>query len=917
MTVVSSWRTALRIARREARRSKGRSTLVVAMIAMPVLCLAFAASSYDMFSLTAQERADRAMGTSDARVRWSARDEVLQDIDGNAWMAHPETVPSSQADKRKDEPPPPTAADLLGKLPAGSRLLPLRTGTVALKTAQGIGQPNAISVDARDPLTNKYLKILEGRAPESASEVALTKQAVTRLGQGMGGTVTSGDRLRKYTVVGLVEFPSMLQQVVLFAPIPVSDDEPAGLSLGDNSWLVSTPAPVTWTDVRHLNTFGISVASRQVFLDPPPQSEVPNTYASGSVQPKDLALGVLVAGLALLEIVLLAGPAFAVSARRRQRQLALVAANGGTPAHIRRIVLADGVVLGAIGAGSGVVLGIAAAFAARPLMEEYLAGHRAGGYRVFPAALAAIAVLAVMTGVLAALVPAFITARQNVVASLAGRRGATRSRKRWIVVGLVMVAAGAGITIFGSLITEATIMLGGLVLGELGLVLCTPALVGLIARLGRWLPVAPRIALRDAGRNRAAAAPAISAVMAAVAGSIAVGLYLQSNITMQEMVYQPSAPPGYATIYLENGGPNQTPDLAGIEKAVRSTLPVTDVRPVRGVECLDGDRANRYCALQIQLPEELRCPYADEKKYPGPLSKDEQKIAAADPRCNQRGNFSQFAYTVDDGTAMAVLTAASPDDVAAATKVLQSGGVIVANSSFIRDGKAVVEVIESTFSEGRQPEETTRTISAPAYAMTSGTNLGNPIVSPGLVTAAGMQVSENPRQLLAATSRMPTEGERDKFQDEMQKLGVPGMVDMGPEFQIPIELWIIMGAAALITLGAAGIGTGLAAADGRADLSTLAAVGASPRLRRGLSLSQSSVIAGLGSVLGAIAGLGAAVSVLFALNQRYVDAWPAPIPRPIVMPWLSLGVAVVVVPLIAILGAGLITRSRLPIERRT
>jgi putative ABC transport system permease protein len=65
---------------------------------------------------------------------------------------------------------------------------------------------------------------------------------------------------------------------------------------------------------------------------------------------------VVVAGLALLEVVLLAGPAFAVSARRRQRQLALVAANGGTPAHVRRMVLADGVVLGLAGAVLGLVL---------------------------------------------------------------------------------------------------------------------------------------------------------------------------------------------------------------------------------------------------------------------------------------------------------------------------------------------------------------------------------------------------------------------------------------------------------------------------------------------------------------------------------------------------------------------------------
>jgi putative ABC transport system permease protein len=38
--------------------------------------------------------------------------------------------------------------------------------------------------------------------------------------------------------------------------------------------------------------------------------------------------------------------------------------------------------------------------------------------------------------------------------------------------------------------------------------------------MGRWVPLAPRIALRDASRNRTAAAPAVSAVMAAVVGSL-------------------------------------------------------------------------------------------------------------------------------------------------------------------------------------------------------------------------------------------------------------------------------------------------------------------------------------------------------------------------------------------------------------
>jgi putative ABC transport system permease protein len=93
-------------------------------------------------------------------------------------------------------------------------------------------------------------------------------------------------------------------------------------------------------------------------------------------------------------------------------------------------------------------------------------------------------------------------------------------------------------------------------------------------------------------------------------------------------------------------------------------------------------------------------------------------------------------------------------------------------------------------------------------------------------------------------------------------------------------------------------------------------VGAAPRVRRGLSLSQSGVIAGLGSLLGALAGLGGAIAVLFALNRGYADMWPAPTPYPVTVPWINLGVALLLVPVVAMLGAGLLTRSRLPIERR-
>jgi putative ABC transport system permease protein len=65
---VKGWPTALRVARREAQRARGRSLLVVAMLGLPVAALAFAAAYTDTFTLTPKERADRLMGAAQALV---------------------------------------------------------------------------------------------------------------------------------------------------------------------------------------------------------------------------------------------------------------------------------------------------------------------------------------------------------------------------------------------------------------------------------------------------------------------------------------------------------------------------------------------------------------------------------------------------------------------------------------------------------------------------------------------------------------------------------------------------------------------------------------------------------------------------------------------------------------------------------
>jgi putative ABC transport system permease protein len=296
------------------------------------------------------------------------------------------------------------------------------------------------------------------------------------------------------------------------------------------------------------------------------------------------------------------------------------------------------------------------------------------------------------------------------------------------------------------------------------------------------------------------------------------------------------------------------------------------------------------------------------------LTADEQKAAKADHRCDQNVMYPSGNTIVDDGSALPLLTGASADDLAKATAVLRAGGVVVRDARYLHNGMVTFAVAEIKGGSSGDPLVSAPRMSFPGYALTTGLPGGGPIVSPGALATAHMGSTIN--GVIASTTRVPTQAEEQSFTQQMNNLRIGGSIESGPTIEIPVELWLIMGAAALITLGAAAIGTGLAAADGRADLSTLASVGASPRLRRGLSLSQAGVIAGLGSLLGAGAGLGAAIAVLVALNQKHANTWPSSLPYPIHVPWISLAAALLVVPFVAILGAGMLTRSRLPIERR-
>jgi len=903
---VRTWLTALRIARREALRAKGRSALVIAMIAVPVLALSLAAASYDMFRLTPAEQATRLLGGADAKIDWVGTEPVAQHPTGAGPASDASPYNATVA-----------ARDLLAVLPAGSAVTPLRRGRIALRTGSGLGDLAAYGIDLAAPMTAGIVTLREGRAPATDGEIALTAPAADRLATRIGGTVRAADRTASWTVTAIVEFPGELGEKVVLRP-------DAGSGLDSTQWLWDAPAPVDWAGVKRLNQRGMVVISRAVLLDPPVLDPADPSYrdSDDDVSAGAFAAGGLVVGLGVLEVMLLAGPAFAVGARRRQRDLALVAANGGTPAHLRRIVLADGLVLGALGAVPGLLLGVAAAFALRPLIEVHLAQQRAGGYRVFPLALAAIAGLAVGTGLLAALAPAVAAARGDVVAALTGRRGLRRSRKRWLVLGLAFVSTGTVTAGYGAWQISSTVVLTGLVVAELGLVLCTPALVGLIARLGPALPLAPRIALRDTARNRAAAVPAVAAVMAAVAGSVAIGVVLTAQQDRTAAGYRPGLPVGHAIVTYDpvpyppglGRKPRKPVTMDQVAAAVRDSLPATDIITVGRLTCPAGEEGRAACHLRPQLPPDRQCPYAPDAAER--LSRAEQRAANDDPRCaisNARGN-AVLDPLIAGPAAVPALTDATGADLSRARATLAAGGVLVDDARYVVNGEVTLRVYKSDADGTMRPEGPALTV--PGYAPSTGTPLTTQIYAAELVQAA--KLGTRPDTVLVATDRMPTQDEQDRLSATLRDLdqeSLTATIERRPAGPRDPTLLILAAVAGLITLGAAGIATGLAAADGRGDLVTLAAVGAGPGVRRKLSLSQSGVIAGLGTALGVFAGLGAATAVLFAYNRTLMYHWPREETYPISVPWDTVAV-VLVVPLVAMLGTGLLTRSRLPVERR-
>lgn len=947
MSVFTGWRAALRIARRDAMRAKGRSALVVAMIALPVLGVTAADVTYRSVAGSPAEKLTAQMGSADALFSDPGLGPLQQMPDGT--MYNPVDDDMVGGDVRP--------VDMRTVFPEGARAISVRSVPASVTTGYGLTDTDIVELRASDPMARGKVELLKGDFPRGTGEMAATEAFLKSSGLHIGSHTTVRAAGQTYTITGVVEQPDNLESKALYAdpgaviaPWKAAAERDKTVlppNTGSTEWLVkaSGAAGVGWTDVMAANKGGALVVSRQVVLDPPPDSEVPLSSSMGSYGPSTTSTeasvaAVTVAAMAILEIVLLAGPAFAVGARRSRRQLGLVGTCGGDRRHVRAVVLAGGLVLGGLGAVTGVAAGLLLTVVFRPLIEGW-AGQRFGSLTLRPAELLVIAVLGLVTGLLAAFAPAIVAARQSVLESLTGRRGVRRSSRVLPVVGSCALALGVAIAVYGGTSGSSVLVAGGSVVAELGLLGCIPVIVGLLGRLGRRLPLSPRMALRDAARNRGRTAPAVAAVMAAVAGSVAIATYMSSSLAESDHDYTPMLTKGTLALSADDGKAVERlpPARASIERNMAVTGGHADFSRVwAGSDCgVYYEEEDGGCgSLKLVKPtgKGHTCPLHTKgaKELAARLSADEHRAMMRSPACMDEyissGSFSHEENNIVVGDAALLDTYVRLDDPAAA-KALAAGTPVLLNRAYAVNGEVTLKA-DHTYNAkdkknrklhpgpARKATDRLKVYVADAeYAATPGIRMILP-----QRTAERLGLHTEPSGSVYAVAHPPTDAEEQRVAAAIDQAGGGLYVqsESGPGGRESTILLILTLFAGVVTLGAAAITTGLAKADAEADLTTLSAVGAPPRVRRSLSGFQCVVVALTGVLLGTAAGLVPAVALRLvdlrgSMRAMRIEPMESAY-TPIVLPWETIGLLAVVVPLLAGVLAAVFTRSRLTLARR-
>lgn len=934
-----SFRVALRMARRDIRRHKGRSLLIILLIMLPVAGMTGAATLLESTQETNAERVQYQLGKTQARLR-------AMNMPNSGFVQDP-VLDANNAAATKGSNPDPDFKPRSPKdaVPSGYAVL---TESMPALTAK-VGAANvpimSNAVDALNPAFAGKFTLLAGRAPAGPDEVVVSPGLLDRFSLHLGDEITTS--AGTFTVVGTLRDASLSDDnaVLFLKPGQGQIPQEEAARAGTFYYLVGDE-PLTWAQIRKLNAVGVAALSRHVLLNPPLPSELGLDGAQNNGATREWSLyltGGMIGALALLEVGLLAGAAFAVGAKGQVRELALLAASGSEAPTIRAVVTAGGLWLGSVAVVVGAFLGLAGV-AALVFWAKQQGSAQLPGFH--PDVL--LTVMAMATGLLAcalaALVPARQVAKQALLGALKSGRapsvaGPWPGRIGVALLGLAMLAllTGAYLGLAGDDLDVqmswtalvAPLLIGGAVLMVVALVLLTGSLVSLLTSRTAWLPLPLRMAARDSARNASRTVPAVAAVLAAATLASAIMVFTASQQEEARRTHYWMALKNQALVSMDDGSvggvrvaemAGRSPDVKPVEDAVQGALGTVQWTQVLHVplpaNCMlanpaespagtnesVGPAAGNCYQYELGRPEANVCPRTDKGYVKDP----------GDWRCQD----SQYGMPgpIIIGGAAEIRAVFGREPHQGSLDVLAAGGIVTSSTTFVSDGQATIKTVDIRQQGPVGPMGTTfATVNEkilPAAVETAEVPVAySGVISPEAASRLGIKAVA--ASLLIQLAETPDAPDKDQASAALAELSgevrFGFSVEEGPNPGASALLWLIAALSALITLSAAAITTGLALADAKSDHMTLAGVGAPPRIRKALAGAQSLMTAGLGTLLGVVAGAVPASLAVTAIRMYGALEFP----------WFQLLALIVAVPLTGAAFAWLVTRAQLPMSRRS
>jgi putative ABC transport system permease protein len=503
-----------------------------------------------------------------------------------------------------------------------------------------------------------------------------------------------------------------------------------------------------------------------------------------------------------------------------------------------------------------------------------------------------------LSAFLAAVVPAAIASRQDVVAVLAGRRGDRSPSLRSPLVGLVLLGVGIAGSVFGARGGGEFVIAVSAIPAVLGMILLVPVVLALVARLSGRLPLVLRYAVRDASRHRTRTVPAVAAVAATVAGVVALGVGMTSDEAENRATYSPSVAAGVGIVTDFNfEEPGAQPPWARLRGVLDRELPSGTVTEQRGLQEYDS-------YTEVRGPDDL-------------------------PLLQSSGSSLGSNVLVSDGPLPVGLIGVADRDVAAAERALREGGVV----AFVDPGRTVDAATVRLVRNGYDPATGEPTDPQEAELTATFVTLAEPWAGPSaVISTAAAQALEAPVATVAlAVTGTVTEQQQEDVNEALAAVSATAAlyVERGyvADDETVIAQLVLLGLGGVLMLGGTLTATFLALSDARPDLATLSAIGAAARTRRGVAAAYAVVVGGVGAVLGAAVGFIPGIAVTFPLTSQSGDdciivgsgscqATGVSVGPFLDVPWLMILGLVVVLPLVTALIVGVFARSRLPLVAR-